>query len=155
MKILLASQRLACPKILKKLKEEHPDCDMCIDLGRYEPGWMGLTGAGDLRIYGEGHGIYVTYGTQTSCRMLALKAKEAGCDLLLWGQNPNAWIVEIEDVLFVSPGCVDHCSASSLPPSYARIDLEKGLFPKAEIEFHKTAPMTMAAPSRDIPDNCS
>lgn len=134
MKLMVASQRLESPEKMKQLKKRQTDCDLYIDLGAYVPGWMSIRSGGNFIFHVAGHGVFVSFGYQVSCHVLAALAKEAGCDLLLWGQNANAWIVEIEGVLFVSPGCVDHASCS-LPPSYARIDLQPGLFPKAELCF--------------------
>ena len=136
MNILVASDGRRCPEKMAHARRIHPDETLYLSLGGYLNGWTGLKNRDDMVFKADGHKLFVSFGDKIPCHTLARRAQAAGCDVLLWGDNPNAWIVDIDGVLFVSPGSIDH-PCNSMPAAYARIQLEKGQAPKAALCFEE------------------
>lgn len=79
------------------------------------------------------HTIIIThghmYGVKTGRSKLALKAKESGADIALYGHTHNALQEDIADVTLINPGSI---SRYGFNPSYAVVEINGDV----KVNFH-------------------
>ena len=155
--LIVASDSHGRGDLLKKLELAYPRADLFLHCGDLEedpnmyPRWIFVRGNNDwvfdvpeIRVLQiEGHKIMIThshlFGYRNRKEAMAARARENGCDLVLFGHSHHSEIDRIHGVTLVNPGSIAYPRDGN-PPSYAKIKLEKDREPEAEIIFENEWP---------------
>lgn len=150
MKVTVTSDTHGRRDMLEKLMKWEPDSDLFVHCGDLEddpalyPGWIFVQGNNDY--YGSrdnmpadriisagGHRILVThshrYGYRNRAENLAKKAREYGCDIVLYGHTHIADHRKVDGITLINPGSA-WMSRDQHDPSYAILNLEPGKEPE-------------------------
>ena len=164
--IIVVSDSHGRGDLMKKLEQAYPNADYFLHCGDLEedpalyPHWVFVRGNNDwyieqpdARILNiEGHRIYMThshlFGYRNRLESMAARAKENGCDLLLYGHTHHSDVDKVHGVTTVNPGSLFYPRDGN-PPSYARILLDEGKEPEVQLIYENNWPFSSKRPTKN------
>lgn len=139
MKILVVSDNHTNQSILKEVYDKHHDMDLYIHCGDSETLMRNLrpfacvAGNNDYDseypmfrvIDTPKHSFFITHGYKEWCdyEEMGSKAKQAGCDVVLYGHTHKFDDTTFEGIRFINPGSMTR-PRTMAPPSYAIINID-------------------------------
>ena len=154
MEVIVCSDSHGLSSRLSELEKKYPHADLYLHCGDLEddcrlfPKWIFVRGNNDYFasdqempmervIPCQGHKIYMCHSHRFPYlhreRAMAARAKELGCDIVLYGHTHVSNLQKVDGVAIVNPGSIWY-PRDGKAPSYAKLDMDGDHF-HAQIIF--------------------